>query len=122
MTAFLRGADRFQQDIGLSIKDLQDLSVPMRAAGGTVQRAAQARAPKLTGRLASSLTPRAEQMAVEVNSTLVYANVIHWGWRAHGIEGRPFLTTAARGTEPKWIQGFERQVDQTLDRMDRVYG
>jgi len=56
---------------------------------------AQARAPKRTGRLARSV--RASDLGggeAAVQSDLIYAPVIHYGWAAHNIAPQPFLTSA----------------------------
>lgn len=121
MTAVLQGADAFQRDLRASVQDLGNLSSPMRSTSSTIQRAGQARAPKMTGRLANSLVARADPMTAEVSSTLVYAGVIHWGWPGHNIEPQPFLTTAAQDTEPQWLREFDQYVDRTINQMDKVY-
>jgi len=54
--------------------------------------AAQAAAPKRTGRLAGShKAEAAEPSKVRVVTDTPYAAVIHWGWPGHGIRAQKWL-------------------------------
>jgi hypothetical protein len=97
--------------------DLDDLNVP--AAEQMILVAAQARAPRKTGRLAASgrhgNAPRI--VSVTFGSPQVpYANAIHWGWRKHNISPRPFLMDAIEQTEPLWLRAMDADLQRRIDR------
>lgn len=83
-----------------------------------VQQRAQANAPKVSGRLAGSVTARdLGQGKAEIASALVYAPVIHNGWAAHNISPQPFLTTALDDSAPLVEAHSLRQANTILNRV-----
>ena len=111
------GADTFARNLHTAAAGLEDLSTASRATGDLIRGRAAGRAPKRSGRLASSLTVRASGSDVEVSSALVYAGVIHYGWAAHGISANPFLVPAATDSETVWIGFYESDIQSKLDKV-----
>lgn len=83
-----------------------------------VQQRAQARAPKVTGRLRASIVAKdLGQGKAQVASELVYAPVIHYGWPAHSISPQPFLTTALDDSVQLVEADNLRQANQALSHV-----
>lgn len=76
-----------------------------RALEPVAERAAQI-APKRTGRLAGSIKPFASGRWAGIRSPVVYANPVHWGWRARGIAAQPFV-----------LQAFAERGDDIVDEL-----
>ena len=87
------------------------------ATGRLVATRARGRAPKRSGRLASSLSSKVDGATVAVGSGLVYAPVIHNGWPAHHIHAHPFLVPVAQATEPVWRGYYVTEVQATFNRV-----
>ena len=97
--ATLEGADHMADTLHAAARQLGDLTAAHQAASDHLAADAAGRAPRLTGRLAGSLTATATATEAVVGSTLVYAAVIHNGWPGHNIRPTPFLTLAATTTD-----------------------
>ena len=73
-------------------------------------------APRLTGRLASSLrSSRSGPNRAQMTSPLVYAVPIHWGRPAHSIAANPFYVRAADSTQSQWSGAVEKSAQKVLD-------
>lgn len=116
--ADVKGTDTLTRTMHAAGDDFDDLSDPALVAGRIIAARASATAPRLSGRLAGSIrATRSRTGAVDIGSPLPYAAPIHWGWRARGIIGRPFLSEAGTATEPQWIKAYEDYVDATIDQV-----
>lgn len=111
----LDGADRLQNALGQAQRDLSDLSPVHARAARTVRSSAVSRAPRRTGRLASSQRDSATATEAVVSSNLVYAGVIHYGWPAHNIHPQPWLTETAERTQSQWEQHYWDELDRIVD-------
>lgn len=110
------GADRLRSTLRAAGKSLDEPRTAPTAAAALVARAA--RPPVVSGRLRGSISPgRAEANVGVVRASAPYAGVIHWGWPARGIRANPFLSDAATGTEAAWIQFYEQEIDDALDKV-----
>lgn len=94
-------------------RDLRDTATADTAAARIIAAAARPRTPRLTGRLAASITPGPGRVDV----TAPYAGVIHNGWPAHHIAGRPFVTQAAEASQPAWLAAYTAQIDRAVSRV-----
>jgi len=92
-TVTVQGDDTLRRTLAGAADELENLDQSDSAR--MVQQRAAARAPKRSGTLARSLVAKdlGNGTAV-VQSDLIYAPVIHYGWAAHNIAAQPFLTTA----------------------------
>jgi hypothetical protein len=73
-------------------RDVAEPREPLQAAARELMAAAQAAAPRDTGRLAGShrvLPPSGHTIRLVADTA--YAAVIHWGWPGHGIRRQPWL-------------------------------
>ena len=98
------GAAELDQTLGRAVGDLDQIDQTAGAeAADTLARQAAQRAPRATGRLASSHRAQANQVAV----TAPYAGYVAYGTRY--MPGRPWLTeTADRGD---WAQAYRDELD-----------
>ena len=95
--------------------DLHDLTSTNLAAAGDIARAIAAAAPKVTGRLAGSFHATATREAGKVESDLVYAPVIEYGWAQHNIEPAHYVEEGVSAGTP----AAERRYDTELTRACR---
>lgn len=102
-SALRRGAD-----------DMGDLSAVSAQAAAMVAAGARGRTPRLTGALAATVRAGSSGPFGVASAGTAYANPIHWGWRARGIEGRPWLVDTAHQMEPVWIQLFQQEIDRVV--------
>lgn len=112
------GDKKMHRELVAAIVDLRDLTEPGREAQRIALNAARSEAPRLTGRLAAShKAGRVTEHEAPIVATVVYAPVIHWGWARRGIEANPWMTRAARRTEPTWVRGYAEQTDSAISKV-----
>jgi len=97
--------------------DMADLKAATSKAAQMVTEASRSVAPHRTGQLASSLKASRGANQATVGSRLVYGNPIHWGWAAHNIRPNPFISNAGQATEGQWLQAYEQELQQILNRV-----
>jgi phage gpG-like protein len=113
----VRGADRLARTSAEAADELRDLTEANRRAAEGIREATSP--PRLSGRLAASLTVTASPTEGTVGSDLVYAPVIEFGWPAHGIEARRFLSNAA---DARWNETIDVYADYVDDALADVKG
>jgi len=112
----IQGAARLRSTLAAARSDFTDMD-QSESARLIESRAAQ-RAPKRSGRLASSVRARdLGKGAAEVASSLIYAPVIHYGWPAHSISANPFLETAATDSVPLVQAANLKEADRILGKV-----
>lgn len=85
-------------------------------AAQLVASSARGLAPRRTGALAASV--RAEGPTVYAGSAFVqYAPFVEYGTPSRGIPARPFMTDAAKTSEPMWVQVFRRGIARVLSKI-----
>lgn len=118
----VEGARRLRATLRQAGDDLAQLKDVHNQVARQVANAA--RTPTRTGRLAQTVRPGSSKTAaiVKAGSTrkgkTPYGSVIHWGWKAHHIIAQPWLTQAARSTEPAWTQKYLSEVQKIIDRIE----
>ena len=114
------GVDRLVRALNAAGLDLGDLKAALKQAAEIVEQTAATKAPRgETDRLVNSLRSSATKKAGVVRAgrkSVPYAGPIHWGWPKHNIKPQTFITDAARNTEPQWVQVFEREVDNIIEK------
>src|SRR5262245_35566613 len=88
-------------------RDLGELTAAGNAAGSLVVGRAASRAPKLTGRLAASISYEAAGNEVSIGSPLVYAPVIEYGSPRRGIAAQPFLRSSLDESSDRIVTNYE---------------
>lgn len=119
-TVEVEGADNLQRTLRRAGDELADLEDANRQAGDVIASAARARAPRRSGRLASSLQSSVTKGRGSVTSAEPYAGPIHWGWPARNIRSQPFLMEAAAATEGQWFGAYEKDAQAALDKVRGV--
>lgn len=100
--------------------DLQDLREAHATAARIAATASAALAPRLTGRLASSVRGSGTKTAATLRAgfaSVPYAGPIHWGWPARGITAQPFLSQGAQDSEGRWLPIYEAAVDGAIQKV-----
>jgi hypothetical protein len=100
--------------------DLSDLKRAHAEAAGIVTPVATAKAPRRSGRLASTVRGAGTKTAALIRAgfaAVPYAGVQEWGWPAHSIAAQPFVVPAAQETEPTWLGAYESEVDRILGQV-----
>jgi hypothetical protein len=114
-TIQVAGADRLSRTLRKAAERVAS-ELPTGDTAAIIQAAARAYAPKRSGRLSGSLyVTKLGPNAMQVGSALIYAPIIHYGWRAHGITANPFLTNAGRATESAWFARNQQHTQQILN-------
>ena len=116
----LRGADTLAATCDSAAAHVADMHAASLEAARIIASAGAAEAPKLTGRLASSLRATSVRNTGTVTSPLVYAVPIHWGRPAHNIAANPFLMRAADRTETQWSRAYETELQRQADTVRGV--
>lgn len=124
----LEGGRQLRRTLRQAGVDMRELKGANRAAGSIVTGRAQGWAPRVSGRLASSVRTGATQTAAIVRagnnrksaSGVPYAGPIHWGWRARNITPNPFLSYSAQATEPKWVEIYYAHLNKTIDKVKGI--
>lgn len=113
----LVGADTFDRTLDQAADAISDMKGATEKTATLIVADARARAPRRTGRLASSITGDVQPNQSLVGSDLVYAPVIHWGWPDRNIAPQPFLLEAAEGTETQWVGYFEDDITKAISKV-----
>lgn len=120
----IHGLDTLTASLGRLESDLADIAP--KDAATIIGTAARARAPKRTGRLASSFSSSAANGTVSVSFGAVYAGPINFGVGArsglrgpHNIAATRFLTGTVSDKESAWLKAY---VDEINDQIDDVKG
>ncbi len=111
------GVARFDQTLDAAAEAIDNMERAIEATNTLIAADARRRAPRLSGRLASSITTGAEKNQALIGSDLVYAPVIHWGWPARGISPSLFLVEAAEQTRSQWIGYFEEDMETAISKV-----
>ena len=107
----MQGAEKLASTLHKAADEISKMETANRKAGAIIANAARSRAPRRTGRLASSITVD----KAGITASAPYAGPIHWGWPSRNIDPQPFAMGAARATEPQWVAFYEDEVQKALD-------
>ena len=100
-TVRVEGVDRLRSTLRRAEIGLDDLKDANARAGQMVAQWGAVRAPRMTGRLGTSVRAARQAKAAVIvagSAAVPYAGVIHWGWPAHNIAPQPWLSQAAVDT------------------------
>ena len=94
----------------------RELTKAQKGAGEVIASRARELAPRRSGRLAASIKVSAVGTKVSVKSSLPYANPIHWGWRARGIVGTPFIWRAIDEKRDEYVDALGDAIEALARR------
>lgn len=120
----VKGLPELTASLGQLERDLAGIAPPEAAT--IIGTAAKSRAPKRSGRLASSFSSKANGGTVEVSFGVVYAGPINFGVGPrrglrgpHNIAATRFLTGAVSDKQSAWIKTYQ---DAIQDEVNDVKG
>lgn len=112
------GARELRRTLKAAGDDLADLKSAHKAAGDIVVRRADSTAPRVSGRLERSTRAGAAAGSATIRAggrKVPYANPIHWGWPRRHITAQPWISAAAKDTEPEWLRLYQAAVDKIIN-------
>ena len=113
----LRETVRSLEKFGVQVSDLK---AAFKRIGSLVQRDAQARAPKKTGRLTASIRPsntKNKSIIRAGSARVVYAGVQHYGGY-NNIKPHPFLSGAVDKNRAKVMQELDRELGSLIAKLN----
>lgn len=116
----VEGARELRKTLKAAGDDLHELRDTHKRVAQQVVPVARTYAPKRTGRLAGSIRPAGTKTAAIVRAgskAVPYAGVQEWGWGRRNIRAQPYLTRAAKQTEPAWTRTYEVSVQAILAKV-----
>ena len=97
--------------------ELEDMPETMDEIARDAARLASSFAPKRSGRLAGSLRASTGPGRATVTSTLVYAGVINYGWRARNIRPSRYLQRADTQLAARAVQLLDQGADRAIRKV-----
>lgn len=116
----LRGVSRLRGTLERAEREIADMARANQDAAQIIASAAAARAPRVTGRLAGSLTGSRLKARATVTSTAPYAIVITEGYPPHNIAANPFVEAAATETQDQWMRSYDVELQRIADTIQGV--
>ena len=99
-------------------RDLRDLTPLNQEIAGDLAKAVAARAPRVSGALAASFRPTGTAEAAKVESDLIYAPVIEYGWGEHNIAPAHYAENALAESEAGAAAKYRAGVDKLLRKAE----
>jgi hypothetical protein len=122
--ASIDGLDNLNRTLDGFVRDLDDLDTAAQSAGNTVLNLARGKAPRRTGRLASSGFVDVDGSNASIGFSAPHAAPIEFGVgpRAglrgpHNITPRRFLSSAFTDAEPAVLDDYEAAVTAALGKV-----
>ena len=120
----VKGADELASALATAATEIdRNTAKAHRRSALLVQTTAKGLTPKRSGSLAESIRTSVDKHSAEVETDMVYAPPIHFGWsnrpRGGPIAPKPFMDGAVNATYVKVTDLFERGVDKALDGIPR---
>ena len=119
----VEGAAQLRRTLRRAGLDLTDLKASHAQAGQIAAAGGQASAPRITGRLASTIRSTGTNTGATIRAgyaRVPYAGPVHWGWPGHNISPNPFLTEGAQATEPDWVAVYQDAIDEALNQVKGI--
>jgi hypothetical protein len=120
VTVKVDGAKELRRTLKKAGADLSDFAAANAEAGRIVVGDAPNWIHSRSGDLAGSLRAGSGKTAAVVRAgykKIPYAGVVEWGWPARNIRPHPFLTTAAKATEPTWTEAYMTRLDAIVGKI-----
>jgi Bacteriophage HK97-gp10, putative tail-component len=111
----VKGADTLRSTLGAAARDLNSMTATNQRAGEVLARTVQARAPRRTGRLASSVSVRADDRGVEVGTPIAYGRFQDLGTRF--VRPTYYLSGALAQAEGTVVDVYEVAVDRAVGKV-----
>lgn len=116
------GLEQLQASLHRLARQAEGLAPPQAAA--IIGRAAAARAPRRTGRLANSFASDSRSGQLLLSFGTPYAGAVHFGVGPrsglrgpHNIRANPYLFGAIKDTESQWLGAYSDQLQSMVDEV-----
>jgi hypothetical protein len=118
----IKGLARLQSSLGKLARQLPDIAP--ESAARIIGQAARLRAPKRTGRLASSWAADSGAGEQTLSFGAPHASPIHWGVGAraglrgpHNIRPSLYLLRAVESTQALWVDEYRQEINDELGKV-----
>lgn len=121
LTAHVDGAAQLRRTLRKAGADMAEMRAVHRRVGGVilpVARAGTPVGPDAGGHIASTVRMGASQSATTIragNKRISYGARLHFGWMRRGQMPQPWITKAAKSTEPRWTQVYFEGITNIID-------
>jgi hypothetical protein len=118
----VEGGARLRRTLRSAGAELEDFKNVHKDVGNIILPAAKANTPVVSGRLQNTVRAAGTNGGVIIRAggaKVPYANVIHW-WNQGRYTARPWVTTAARATEPAWLARYNKGIEEVLAKVEGV--
>lgn len=119
----VEGADKLHKALKQFADGTNDLKAAHKAAAQIVEKDAEPRARRKTGRMAGSVrsSGQAKQGVVRAGfASTPWVPVQHFGWAGHNISPNPFLYDALDARADAVVSEYETQVDDLARKHDLI--
>jgi phage gpG-like protein len=119
-TVRVEGAKELRATMKRAGSDLADFAAANAEAGSIVVAEAPGWIHSQSGALAGSIRAGKAKTNATIRAggaKVRYAGVHEWGWPARHIPPRPFLTTAAAVTEPRWTAVYFARLEAIVGKI-----
>ncbi len=116
----VEGQTRLRVTLARASRDLEEMNAAASAAGRAIAGIAKGRAPRITGRLAASVTSSIDGGDFDVHSPLEYARRVQVGYRRYNQRAQPFISSTVRDNEKRILDTYTREADEILGRVEGV--
>ena len=126
VTFRVEGLAKLQRELKQAGEDTQDLKTAGKTAARIVMAEAKRTAPVRTGALKRSIRTSVTKKNVGILGgkavVVPYAQPIHWGWPKRGIRENPWISRAARVTQPQWLPGYIEEINKATAKVKGAPG
>lgn len=119
----VEGGRELRRSLREAGSDFQDLKDAHREAAEIAAAASALAAPVVSGRLRQTVRAAGTKTAGIIRAgkkSVPYAGPIHWGWPKRNIKANPFMASAAKDTEGKWVPVFEHRIEEITNKIKGV--
>ena len=113
----VRGAASIARGLRETGRGITDLEPEHRAGADALAAATRGRAPRRTGRLASSVEGKAQRNTLTVEVRVPYAGVQEFGWPARRIAAQPYARPALAAERDGIVNTVRAGVARLLGRI-----
>lgn len=117
----VHGAERLAATLAKAGRALGKMTGANRSVAMAIAQRSRAGAPKRSGKLARSTTGKdMPNNGARVQATVIYAGVIHYGWRRHRISPHPYVSDTVHQLEGTWVNKYAEETQKIMDNVKGV--
>lgn len=110
----VEGGRELSASLARAADQFGDMERPGERAADLLASRGRIEAPRLTGALASSITPEVDGNTAAVMSALPYAARTHYGYARYNQRAQPFLTDPLVQLEGTYVDYYADEADRIL--------